>query len=156
VILGLGGSALRGMAFAKPLIVQGELGFWQVCDEASVGRFLDGGWYGLGDGTDGGARLRSQLVPLLSDPARRVALGAFSRKLVVDRFSLEHAGRTQVGIYERALGRAERASAGELARTLGLLAHHKIQRRWQRLFGRSAADDFNALQTMRTSAGASG
>ena len=57
VILGMGGSALRGMAFGKPLIVQGERGFWQLCDESSVGRFLEGGWYGIGDGGDGAARL---------------------------------------------------------------------------------------------------
>ena len=146
VMLGMGGSALRGMAFGKPLIVQGELGFWQLCDETSVDRFLQGGWYGLGDGMDGGPRLHSQLLPLLRDRERRRALGEFSRKLVVDRFSLEHAAEVQVGIYARALEHRTRPSARELARTVAGLAQYKVQRRWQRLFGRSATDDFNAIQ----------
>ena len=48
IILGMGGSALRGMAFAKPLIVQGEAGFWKLCDSSSLSMFLDAGWYGIG------------------------------------------------------------------------------------------------------------
>ena len=145
VMLGMGGSALRGMAFGKPLIVQGELGFWQLCDEASVGRFLEGGWYGLGDSEDGGPRLRSQLVPLLRDEERRRALGEFSRKLVLERFSLEHAARTQLAIYERALEHPPSVSPREVAGTLGGLARYKLERRWQRVFGRSATDDFNVI-----------
>src|SRR4029077_20107783 len=30
VVFGMGSSALRGMAFAKPLVVQGEQGFWEL------------------------------------------------------------------------------------------------------------------------------
>ena len=149
VMLGMGGSALRGMAFGKPLVVQGELGFWKACDPDSVGEFLDRGWYGLGDGGDGGARLRSQLVPLLTDPARRATLGKFSRNLVVDRFSLQHAARAQIEIYGRALERPRRVDAGELMRTLFLLAPYKINRRWQRARGQAPTDDFNAIQRAR-------
>ena len=146
VILGMGGSALRGMAFGKPLIVQGELGFWQTCDPDSVNEFLDGGWYGLGDGSDGGPRLRAQLVPLLTDLARRVSLGQFSRNLVVDRFSLEQAARLQLSVYEQALERNRRPRVSDLARILFPLARYKIDRRWQRWRGTAAADDFNAIQ----------
>ena len=63
IMLGMGGSALRGMAFGKPLIVQGEAGFWKLCDEESAPSFLAGGWYGLGDGAPGDARLRAALGP---------------------------------------------------------------------------------------------
>ncbi|BCW48489.1 glycosyltransferase [Arthrobacter sp. StoSoilB13] len=30
VVLGMGGSALRGLSFGKPLVVQGERGFWEL------------------------------------------------------------------------------------------------------------------------------
>lgn len=149
VILGMGGSALRGMAFGKPLIVQGEQAFWQLCDEDSVHLFLEGGWYGLGKGGDGAARLRAELAPLLSDAPRRARLGKLARALVVDRFSLDHAARLQLEIYARSLDQPRRSDLREVARTLALLGWYKIQRRWQRWRGSSAADDFNAIQRMR-------
>lgn len=145
VVLGMGGSALRGMAFAKPLIVQGERGFWQLCDERSVGRFLDGGWYGLGDGSDGESRLRAQLLPLLADSARRAQLGSFSRTLVVERFSLGHAARIQLDVYARVLERRERPALREVAWTLALLGGYKARRRWDRRRGLASSDDFNAV-----------
>lgn len=148
IMLGMGGSALRGMAFGKPLIVQGERGFWQVCDEESVGQFLEGGWYGLGEGGDGSSRLRAQLVPLLADPERRAQLGRFSRALVVDRFSLDHAAHIQLSVYDWAGTESARPAAGEVARTLATLGSYKIHRRWERLRGVAAADDFNALRQM--------
>jgi len=146
VILGMGGSALRGMAFGKPLVVQGELGFWQVCDPDSLAQFLDGGWYGLGDGSDGAPRLRAQLLPLLLDAERRAALGSFARKLIVERFSLRQAARVQVSVYEEALERGRRPRVTELARIVFPLARYKVGRRFQRLRGAAAADDFNVIQ----------
>ena len=50
----MGGSALRSLAFSKPLVVQGESGFWQLLTEATVDDFLWTGWYGVGaDKTEG-------------------------------------------------------------------------------------------------------
>jgi glycosyltransferase involved in cell wall biosynthesis len=150
VILGMGGSALRGMAFGKPLIVQGERGFWQLCDERTVSQFLDGGWYGLGDGSDGASRLRAQLLPLIGDPARRAELGSFSRRLVVERFSLDHAARIQMEVYERAIDRREPPTLLEMARTVALLGGYKVRRRRERRRGLASADDFNVLREMRS------
>jgi hypothetical protein len=53
VILGMGGSAVRGLAFGKPLIVQGERGFWELLTPDSAAKFLRQGWYGLGTDADG-------------------------------------------------------------------------------------------------------
>ena len=47
VILGMGSSALRGMAFGKPLVVQGERGFWELLTPDSASVFLRDGWYGV-------------------------------------------------------------------------------------------------------------
>jgi glycosyltransferase involved in cell wall biosynthesis len=149
IILGMGGSALRGMAFGKPLIVQGERGFWQVCDEDSVGQFLESGWYGLGEGDDGSTRLRAQLLPLLADPERRAQLGRFSRALVADRFSLHRAAHIQLNVYERSVTKSVRPAVREVGRTLAMLSSYKLHRRWERLSDVAAADDFNALRRMR-------
>jgi L-malate glycosyltransferase len=101
IILGMGSSALRGMAFGKPVIVQGEGGFSEIFTPESAERFLWQGFYGVGDGRPGTARLASQLRQLLQDGARRWELGAFSRQFVVERFSLERAAARLEGIYQR-------------------------------------------------------
>ena len=152
VILGMGGSALRGMAFGKPLIVQGEQGFWRLCDAGSVELFLENGWYGLGTSCDDGvARLRGELIPLLRDPALRLRLGAFSRTLVLDRFSLASAARIQLDSYERALHAGCDPAARDVAMTLLGLATYKLTRRWQRVRGTVAVDDFNSVRHMSAS-----
>ena len=49
VVIGMGGSALRALAFAKPLVVQGEKGFFELLDEKSWPRFAMAGlvWRGI-------------------------------------------------------------------------------------------------------------
>jgi glycosyltransferase involved in cell wall biosynthesis len=149
VVLGMGGSALRGMAFGKPLVVQGERGFWKACTPGTVSEFLANGWYGLGAGSDGVARLKGELGPLLADPGYRTTVGRFSRQLIVERFSLLSAAHIQVNIYHRAAALRRAPYASDLTRLVGLLAIYKVRRRIERLRGRQAADDFNALRAMR-------
>lgn len=146
IVLGMGGSALRGMAFGKPLVVQGERGFWKVCRPDSAEEFLTGGWYGLGDGTAGIARLKSELEPLLADPGYRGRLGAFARTLVVERFGLLSAAQAQVEIYQRAVASPRPPKAVDLARLAGFLAIYKAKRRLARRRGNQVTDDFNAVQ----------
>src|SRR5690606_31399196 len=50
IVVGMGGSALRAMALGKPLIVQGEKGFWEVADASTAKVFQRQGWYGVGTG----------------------------------------------------------------------------------------------------------
>ncbi|MDB5527027.1 MAG: group 1 glycosyl transferase [Devosia sp.] len=150
IVLGMGGSALRGLAFGKPLIVQGEAGFWKLCDPTTVSQFLDAGWYGLGGGEDGGDALRGALEPLMSNAAQRQHLGGFGRQLIVDRFSLESAARTQVSLYEKAISQSARAKAGEIARVSWGVGRHYVRRRLARAFRLpTPADDFNALKRQR-------
>ena len=104
VMLGMGGSALRGLAFGKPLVVQGEGGFWQLLTPQSAPTFLDQGWYGLANDVPGGAgRLAAILAKLLADPELRLTLGRYGRQLVVERFSLERAAAVQEEVYLAAL-----------------------------------------------------
>jgi len=145
IMLGMGGSALRGLAFGKPLVVQGERGFWKLCSPQSVAEFLESGWYGLGDGRSGDEALLAALKPVLASQELRTQLGAFGRKLIVDRFSLEHAANLQLHIYERAIALNSRPKALEVMRTAWGATQHKLQRRWRRTWGASPADDFNAV-----------
>ncbi len=148
VCLGMGGSALRAMAFARPLIVQGEQGFWQLLTRASAPRFLNAGWYGVGAGRAAGAEsLMTQLRPLIGEQARRAELGAYGRGLVVARFALERAAERQLELYERTLagGTIElrhRLSGG--GRSAGGLIAHRFERSLAALLGNARADDFNA------------
>ena len=78
VVVGMGGSALRGMAFEKPVVVLGTDGF--ACP--SNRRLL-----GISSGTAYTARgqmydLTATLRRFLSDPALRMSLGAFGHQTV--------------------------------------------------------------------------
>ena len=79
VVLGMGGSALRGMAFGKPLVVQGVGGFWKLLTPESAPLFLAQGWGGTEHDSDwrsgGAARLATILRAVLDDPATRDRLG---------------------------------------------------------------------------------
>jgi len=149
ICIGMGGSALRSLAFAKPLIVQGERGFFETLTPATVDMFLDQGWYGMGESSApdiADDRLIRMLLPLLEDAAERERLGAFGLDLVSSRFSLKRMAELQEQIYREALA-APAPTARKLqdaTRSSAGLIGYKASRRTARLRGRSAVDDFNA------------
>ena len=145
IVLGMGGSALRSLAFGKPLIVQGEHGYFRTLTPESADEFRWQGWYGIGPGSAfGSSALRSELSGLLTSADRRRELGAYGRR-VVEEFSLERAAHRQLTVYRDAYAaRAEhKRQLGDAGRSfLGLAAYHVGQRvdRWRK---RQRADDFN-------------
>jgi glycosyltransferase involved in cell wall biosynthesis len=149
IVLGMGGSALRGMAFSKPLVVQGERGFWRLCTPSNLGLFLSGGWYGVGEGGDGAVALRAELSPLLGDRQRRLALGDFGRQLVLGRFSLDQAGILQEQIYLAEVASKSYGVAADLARTSSGLLAYKLRRKLEKFRGVASRDDFNAIGAQR-------
>ncbi len=147
IVLGMGGSALRALAFAKPLVVQGERGFFEPLTPETLPMFGWQGWYGVGDGSGSGRdRLLSALAPLLHDPELRAERGRFGRE-VVERCSLTSAAVRQLAIYDDALAASysptERA-LGSTAAAGKFVAYH-VRRRWSRWRGRGSSDDFNAV-----------
>jgi glycosyltransferase involved in cell wall biosynthesis len=88
LVVGMGTSALRGMAFAKPVIVVGEGGFANRFDEDSAAWFLHHGIFGRGAG-DGGDPLVGHLRRVVAEPGRWPELGALGRRFVVEHFGLE-------------------------------------------------------------------
>lgn len=157
IMLGMGGSALRSLAFGKPLVVQGEHGFCELLTPDSAPLFFRQGWFGLGPAAEGrpqsAARLAEILRRLLADPAARAGLGDYGRSLAVERFSLERAATTQLEVYALAAQACARPSqlrlAAQAARTGASLMSHKTRRKVQRWRGTVAADDFNTVARMR-------
>lgn len=148
VCLGMGGSALRAMAFAKPLIVQGENGFWELLTPAALSTFLWQGWYGVGDDPMAGRRKLTQLLQdLLLDKRLRKDLGDFGLGVVRDRFSLSRAAEIQVSNYSHALGATGQQRDSLLGNfaAAGRFLSYESRRVASRLAGREASDDFNAV-----------
>ncbi|WP_328468567.1 glycosyltransferase family 4 protein [Actinoplanes sp. NBC_00393] len=148
IMLGMGSSALRALSFGRPLVVQGERGFWELLTPDTVNLFLQQGWYGLGDGTGGAERLTQHLLRLLDDAPLRAKLGSYGRDLAVERFSLQKAARSQLDIYERAIA-DRRAGAGLVpraavaARAAAGLFTYKVNRKITAVRGTQRRDDFN-------------
>ncbi len=148
VIVGQGGSALRGTAFAKPLVVVGEDGFSELLTPRSAPSFLHQGFYGLGPGSLGSGvpALTAALAGIVESSELRGELGRFARRLVADRFSLRRATRLLELEYASAVDdlRFGKQFIPELTRTgLGVLGT-KVRSRYQRRRGIVAVDDANA------------
>lgn len=103
IFVGMGSSSLRAMAIGRPVIVQGERGFSEIFGPATVDLFMRQGLYGLADAAPGAQRLADQLETLLGDRQLRVELGAFGRRVVTERFSLERILQFQLSVYDEVL-----------------------------------------------------
>jgi len=150
VALGMGGSALRAMAFGKPLVVQGERGFWRLLEPGSLPEFVGRGWFGIGDGGDGAQRLAAILRPLLADASLRHGLGNFSRATVETRYSLDAATEKLEGFYADAIGRhrAEPRALSRLVRPYFSVTRYELDRKVRRRLGGVVSDDFNSIAAM--------
>jgi glycosyltransferase involved in cell wall biosynthesis len=89
IVVGMGGSALRGLAFGKPVLVVGEQGFSAPFDADTIESFYFTGMYGRGPADPGDRRFTEHLRSLASSKSRRDANGRLARQFVTERFSLE-------------------------------------------------------------------
>lgn len=90
IVIGMGGSSLRGLAFAKPVIVVGERGFAAAFCPETADTFYYTGMYGIGDGSPGNEGLESAILGLAQCSSYELAeLGRFSREFVVHHFNLD-------------------------------------------------------------------
>jgi L-malate glycosyltransferase len=92
IVIGMGSSALRGMAFAKPVIVVGERGFSAPFNSETSEDFYYTGFYGVGEGKAGNERLATDVLTVASQRERFGELGQFSRDFVITHFSVEAVG----------------------------------------------------------------
>jgi glycosyltransferase involved in cell wall biosynthesis len=121
IALGMGGSALRAMSFGAPIVVLGVEGFSRSCTPEDFGYFSEAGFFGTGDGSTDPAPLAAQIAELTTNPARRERLGEWSRRTVVERYSLKAAADMLSEIYTRALDAGRRRRIGAAVR----VAAHK-------------------------------
>ena len=138
----MGGSALRALAFGKPLVVQGERGFWRTVTPETYRDFAWAGWYGVSDGEDSAQALSRELRPLLADAVMRDRLGAYGQRLVWQQYSLEAAASAMEGVYSVAIERT-RHPVRQVPRSAAGFASYKVRRKLARLFSVAPADDFN-------------
>jgi glycosyltransferase involved in cell wall biosynthesis len=124
IVVGMGGSAMRGMAFEKPVVVLGANGFALPFEPATAEYFFWHGFYGRGPMYDLTAALRR----VLSDPALQASLGQFSRRTVESKYSLDLAYRHLERTYWAAVDCRPDNSDRWLstARVLAVLPHYKL------------------------------
>lgn len=104
LVLGMGGAALRALAFQKPLVVLGEGGFSKPFTPETVGYFLHEGFYGRGNVHDPVNSLHTSIVSTLA-LARSSDLAQWGRQILLTRFSLSRAADRLLTIYDIALER---------------------------------------------------
>jgi len=137
--IGMGTSAMRAMAYGKPIIVVGGNGFAMPLTPETADYFAYHGTYGLGDG-DPANRGLSQLVrDVATDGASDHARGAFARAFVRREFDLDRIARQLNEYYVKAA--SVRAGfptvAMELFRSVpAWKLHLRVRHRARRLFGR--------------------
>jgi len=132
VVLGMGGSAIRGLAHGKPVIVLGVNGFALTYRPGSVPHFRENGFYGV-DAPEGGvAMLTKELIALLDHQLRR-DLGQYGLDEVRDRFGLDAAAASLEAIYRDAL--SARPSALSRRVTSGILLGRNAAGGARRLIG---------------------
>jgi glycosyltransferase involved in cell wall biosynthesis len=89
VAICMGGSALRAMAFGKPVIVVGEQGFSSVLSPDTAESLHYNGIYGRGNHNTNNDHLPVSIRRLVENSELRKSLGPFSREFVLRHFTLE-------------------------------------------------------------------
>ena len=89
IVVGMGSSALRGMAYGKPVIIVGEGGFASTLTRESMDYFHYHGLFGKGRGAIDAGCLRDAIAELADSLELRQSLGAFSLEYVQQYYSLE-------------------------------------------------------------------
>jgi glycosyltransferase involved in cell wall biosynthesis len=122
IVIGMGGSALRAMAFGKPVIVAGEEGFSAPLTPDTAESFYYNGIYGRGDGDPNNASLVGNICKFVQQANQLSALGEFSRKFIVRHFSLEMISAQLAALYRSVLSEPPvlRRAAGDGVRTAAL------------------------------------
>ncbi|MFD1719767.1 glycosyltransferase family 4 protein [Georgenia deserti] len=124
VVLGMGSSAARAMAYGKPVVVQGCRGFWRLLEASSAGLFEETGFFG--DGPSGGPPLAELVRNLAADPEWRARLGAYSRQLVLERYSATTATNRLEALYLAEADRRAVRRPAAVARAVGRYARFRL------------------------------
>lgn len=116
VVLGMGSSAARGLAFGKPLVVLGERGWSAVFREPHVDAIFRNSFWSPREVADGAGLLAGHLRALAADAAERDRLGTHARAFAEANFGLPAMAERLAGVYDEAL---RTASSRRWLRDLG-------------------------------------
>ena len=137
VVVGMGSSALRAMAFGKPVIVVGVDGFVKLVSPGTFPHFDREGMFGTGGGLDRRTELTRLLGELLTQPARRRELGGWGRDTVAERYSLEACTTRLESLYRQTISLSSRplADAQQAVLTLAKTGPAALRAPYVRLRG---------------------
>lgn len=135
IVLGMGSSAARGLAFGKPLVVLGEHGWSEAFTEANAAALFRNSFWSPESVPDGARRLHATLTELVGDAGTRRARGAFGASFAAESFGLTAMAERLASLYETA---ARDASAGVWLRDLpfeATILRAKLERTVERRTG---------------------
>lgn len=104
LILGMGSSAARALAFGAPLIVQGEGGRPELFSPATAEALFRRSFWSRDPDPSGVTSLSNLIRDLFKDPERRLGLGPFGRDFAMANFALPLMAERLASVYDRALG----------------------------------------------------
>lgn len=148
VLVGMGGSAARSLAFGKPLIVAGEAGWFRMFTPDNSAEHFRNSFWSPESMPDAVGELRKILHLLLTDARLREVLGRYGRDFAVGNFGLPAMALHLVDTYDRAL---RSTGVQSWARDLPLEIEH-LRRRLRRNPG--SATHRGAVQVSLPAAGA--
>lgn len=154
-VLGMGSSALRAMAFGKPLMVLGIDGFVQPLTAETLPMFHWQGFYGQGPGrADAAERMAGHIAELVTDPDEVRRRAALALRVARQRYSLTAAAERQLAFYERQRHNEQLASAsgrsGANALSAARFICHQMDTRIKTWRGTAPAEDFNSRAVLAT------
>jgi L-malate glycosyltransferase len=144
IVVGMGSSVLRGMAFGKPVVIVGEGGFSAPLTPQTAASFLYNGLYGIGNRDPSNDGLVADLRTVIE---QRAELGHFSLNFVREHFSLDTVSAQLSAFLMQAVANQPRRHVALLdsARTAAVWVRERrfipfgwSARRWLRLDRKSA------------------
>ena len=103
IVVGMGGSAARALAFSKPLIVTGDSGWFQTFTPDTAAMLFRNSFWSDATLSDPTAMLISLVRDLAAQPNKRAELGAFGRRFAANNFGLDAMAARLAEIYREAL-----------------------------------------------------
>ncbi|MGH8836529.1 MAG: glycosyltransferase family 4 protein [Actinomycetes bacterium] len=103
IVVGMGGSAARALAFGKPLVVCGEAGWFRTFEPASAAALFRNSFWSAEVMPNPVEELMHCLSSLIHNPKLRTSLGEYGRNFATDRFGLPAMAERLAGVYAHAL-----------------------------------------------------
>ncbi|MCY1238517.1 hypothetical protein D9M72_512590 [compost metagenome] len=103
IVIGMGGSAARGLAFGKPLVVAGEMGQFRTFGPENAAALFRNSFWSNVPSADARGELLACLRPLLDSAHLRGELGRFGRDFAAENFGLRAMARKLSGVYGSAV-----------------------------------------------------